>query len=61
MPTTDDEELFESRWNEHIEELRKIGLSLPAEHIPKLNETIDDLEELVEVAADNVGDNNDQD
>lgn len=56
MPTTEDTELFESRWNDHIGELRKLGMSLPAEQIPELNEKIEELEDLVEVAADNMDD-----
>lgn len=58
MTTTDDLELFESRWNEHIDELRKLGMSLPAEDIPELNEKIEELEDLVEVAAENMDNNN---
>lgn len=56
MTTTDDPELYESRWNSHINELHKIGMSLPPEKISELNETIDDLEALVEVAAGEVDD-----
>lgn len=56
MPTTEDAELFEERWNEHIKELNKIGFSLPPEKISELRETISDLEELVEIAAEDVGD-----
>lgn len=58
MPTTDDSELFESRWNEHISELQKIGLSLPPGKISELRDTIGNLEDLVEVAAENM-DNDD--
>jgi len=56
MTTTDDPELYESRWNNHINELHKIGMSLPPEKISELNETIDDLEALVGVAAEEVDD-----
>lgn len=55
MPTTTDAEKFESRWNEHIGELRKLGFSLPPEKIEELRNTVGDLEDLVEVAAENVG------
>lgn len=55
MPTTNDADKFESRWNDHIAELRKIGLSLPAQDIPELNQNIENLEDLVETAASEVG------
>lgn len=51
MPTTDDTELYAERWNEHIDDLRKIGMSLPPEKISELNENIEDLERLVDDAV----------
>lgn len=56
MPTTEDTELFAERWNEHINELNKIGFSLPPEKIPELRDALEDLEDLVEVAAENMDD-----
>lgn len=57
MPTTEDTELFEDRWKEHTNELQKLGLSLPPERISDLQDRIEELDELIEVAAENMEDN----
>lgn len=54
MTIADDKEQFEQRWNSHISELAKLGMSLPADRISDVREIQEELEELVEVAADNV-------
>lgn len=54
MATADNKEQFERRWNSHISELSKLGMSLPADRVSEIIEIREELEELVEVAAENM-------
>jgi hypothetical protein len=52
----DDIEQFENRWEAHIDELEKLGMSLPAENISELQDVKRDLYNLLLIAVENMED-----
>jgi hypothetical protein len=56
MPTTDDPELFRERWHDHVEELENLKHTLDPSRWDELQETLDDVHDLVDDAADDYGD-----
>lgn len=52
--TADDVEEFKRRWNSHVDDIQRLGMSLPPEKISEMREVQEDLRELVEAAAENV-------
>lgn len=59
MTTTDDADKFEQRWKNHINDLERLKSSLPPEEWDPIDEAIDNLDDVVEEAADRFRDDDD--
>lgn len=55
MTTTDDPEVFAERWHEYIENMGVLEMELPEEQFNELDEALDALHDLVDEAAEDVG------
>lgn len=51
--TADGADEYEQKWNEYVEQLYKLGHSLPDDELEDFLETVDELKEYIEVAAEN--------
>lgn len=60
MPNTDDPETFEERWDQHVTELTRLIHTLPQDEHQRLSDATDELHELVEIAADEMRDADEQ-
>lgn len=60
MPNVDDPDEFEARWKAHVDDLPRLHHTLPEEEVERLVDAIDELNELVEIAADEMRDADDE-
>lgn len=61
MTMTDDPDKFQSRWEDHIKQLDRLKLAVPASELDRVDEAQENLQEIVELAAENVFDDEDTD
>lgn len=55
MTTTNDPERFREAWHNHIEELENLKMTMHPSDFDELDECLDQLHDLVDDAADEVG------
>jgi len=53
MAKADNAEEFKEKWQSHINQLYKLGHSLPEEDIEDFMDEVEDVEEYIEQAAEN--------
>lgn len=58
MTTTDDPEVFRRRWHNHIEQIENLKQTLDPDRFDELDESLDEIHDLVDDAADSYGDDN---
>ncbi len=54
MPSTNDPDEFERKWNSHIDELELLKLSLPVDAMDDVDAVIEEAKALVEQGAEHV-------